>query len=66
VFLIEDNPWLWPVEFKIEHSKRPTVTYGVIDEDAVADRVAKAYRSAVLKIFNWDLPMDDGNREMVK
>lgn len=66
VFLLEDNRWLWPLESKYERSERPTHTYGVIDEDEVAERVAKAYRSAVLKIFNWDRPMDDDNREMVK
>eukprot|EP00804_Cyclotella_cryptica_P029055 CCRYP_005255-RB/>CCRYP_005255-RB protein AED:0.00 eAED:0.00 QI:142/1/1/1/1/1/2/1265/554 len=66
VFLMEDSPWLWPFEYKNEQSKRPTERYGVLDEDEVTERVAKAYRSAVLKIFNWDRPMDDENREMVK
>ena len=66
VFIVEDNPWLWPNEYKTEHLKRPTETLGVDDEEEVLERISKAYRSAVLKTFNWERNLDDEGREMVK
>jgi uncharacterized protein YnzC (UPF0291/DUF896 family) len=66
VFVIEDNPWIWPKEYKYEHLNRPNASFGVLDEDKVSERIAKAYRSAILKTFNWERKLDDEHREMVK
>ena len=63
---VEDNPWLWPDEYKNEHLRTPNATYGVHDEDKVTERITKAYRSAVLKTFNWQRALDKEHREMVK
>lgn len=66
VFIIEDNPWIWPSEYKTEHLNRPNVSFGVLDEDKVSERITKAYRSAVLKTFSWERKLDQEHREMVK
>ena len=63
---VEDNPWIWPNEYKNEHRNTHNTTYGVLDEDKVAERITKAYRSAVLKTFNWQRALDNEHREMVK
>lgn len=65
VFIVEDNPWIWPKQYKNEHLNRPKASFGVLNEDKVADRITKAYRSAVLKTFNWERKLDDEHREMV-
>lgn len=66
VFMIEDNPWIWPNEYTKEHLNRPNISFGVLDEDKVSERITKAYRSAVLKTFNWERKLDQEHREMVK
>ena len=53
VWVVEDNPWIWPTQYKQEKDNKPKQTLGVIDEKGTADLIPKAYRTMVLKTLRY-------------
>eukprot|EP00984_Skeletonema_dohrnii_P034455 scaffold33563_cov137-Skeletonema_dohrnii-CCMP3373.AAC.2 len=53
VWVVEDNPWIWPTQYIKEKDNKPKEALGVIDEKGTADLVSKAYRTMVLKTLRY-------------
>ena len=51
VWVMEDNPWIWPDRYPKEKESIPTKKYGVEDEKRTSEMITKAYRSTALKTF---------------
>lgn len=66
VWIVEDNPWIWPSQFLKERESRPKDKLGVLDEKGTADLVAKAYRTMVLKTLRNKHKMDTESFEEIR
>eukprot|EP00986_Skeletonema_menzelii_P014719 scaffold10060_cov141-Skeletonema_menzelii.AAC.10 len=53
VWVVEDNPWIWPTQYATEKDNKPKEALGVSDEKFTADLVTKAYRTMVLKTLRY-------------
>ena len=65
VWITEDNPWLWPDQYRQEKLV-PARTYGVLHEARTSKLVAKAYRSSALKTLQMKHNYDEDSFEEVQ
>lgn len=65
VWITEDNPWLWPDQYRQEKLV-PAKKYGVLHEERTSKLVAKAYRSSALKTLQMKHEYDSDSFEEVQ
>lgn len=53
VWVVEDNPWIWPNQYAKEKDSKPKDKLGVIHEKGTAEMIPKAYRTMVLKTLRY-------------
>jgi len=58
VWIVEDNPWIWPSRYSKENENKPREALGVLNEKDTAEMVKKAYRTMVLKTLRSIHKMD--------
>jgi len=66
VWVVEDNPWIWPNEYTKEKDNKPKEALGVVDEKGTADLITKAYRTMVLKTLRYKHKRDEDSFDEVQ
>ena len=59
VWVVEDNPWIWPSQYSKEKEFKAKDFHGIIDKKGTADFVKKAYRTMVLKTLRYKHKMNE-------
>ena len=66
VWIVEDQPWIWPTRYPKENEQLPSKKFGVEDEARTSEMITKAYRSTALKTFQMKHPFSDEHWEEVQ
>lgn len=66
VWVVEDNPWVYPSQYRNEKENRPKEKLGVLNEKSTADLVVKGYRSMVLKTLRYKHKMSDESFDEIR
>lgn len=66
VWVVEDNPWVYPSQYRKEKENRPKEKLGVLNEKSTAELVVKGYRSMVIKTLRYKHKMSDESFDEIR